>query len=269
MIVTCFQNELQAAIEAIEMAAGLVKLWVQQGRFEKYVKESGEVVTELDFASDELLQQQLALRLPNIGYFSEETPEQQAINHAYWLVDPLDGTANATQGIDYFGISLALILDSKPALGVTKNVMTGDLYWAANGQGFWKNGARVGQACTSCLIEKALVSTGFAHDKKTHHSHLRVLQRLLQSVGDIRRFAAPTLDLCMLAEGKIHGVLEYLRPWDFAAGVVFLEEQAIQHNVSNVMDSAYFTDTKYFVAGVSAVYQTLLDCSHEGGASLD
>ena len=142
-----------------------------------------------------------------------------------WIVDPLDGTTNFLHGHPMYASSVALAIDGVPAVGAVSCAPTGERWWAARGEGAWKNRAPVHVSEVEG-IHRALIGTGFPF--KTEHlleEHSAQLVRVLGASGGVRRGGAAALDLCYLAEGRFDAFWElFLNPWDFAAGWVIGEE---------------------------------------------
>ena len=99
-------------------------------------------LTEADLASDRLLKERLLALLPEAGWLSEETEDnpQRLDRQFVWVVDPLDGTREFVLGIPEFTVSVALVGDGSPLLGVICNPVTAELYVGAPGQGATLNG---------------------------------------------------------------------------------------------------------------------------------
>ena len=72
-------------------------------------------------------------RRPSIPFFGEEEGGERA--DVGWFVDPLDGTANFLHGFPVVGVSIALVADGEPVVGVVHAPMLGDVYSRARGRG--------------------------------------------------------------------------------------------------------------------------------------
>ncbi|GAA3324181.1 hypothetical protein GCM10020331_051020 [Ectobacillus funiculus] len=77
-----------------------------------------------------------------------------------WIVDPIDGTTNFIHGIPHFAVSIAVVKDGEPIIGVVYNPMTDELYSARKSFGAYRNGQRIHVGDESVLAE-AVVATGF------------------------------------------------------------------------------------------------------------
>lgn len=125
------EEELQAAIEAAQKAGEEVARL--RGAGLRYGHKFGhELVSEADLRAAEILHEGLAERFPDDGWLSEEhtdTPERLR-RERVWIVDPIDGTREYLQGVPEYAISIGLVIDGRPALGVVHNPATDELFSA-------------------------------------------------------------------------------------------------------------------------------------------
>lgn len=97
------------------------------------------------------------------------------------------------------------------------------MFTAARGQGAWSNGDRL--EVTGETPAGALLATGFGYDPTTHEGDIATVGRVMPMARDLRRMGAAALDLAFVAAGRLDGYFERgLRPWDFAAGALLVEE---------------------------------------------
>ena len=134
-------RELKVAREAADAAGEIIRGFYRQ-RFEVWQKSKDQPVTDADLAADKTLKAILLEAFPNDGWLSEETadsPERLSLRRL-WVVDPIDGTKEFIRGIPEFSISIALVKDGRPIVGVIQNPVTGETFWAARGKGAFQNG---------------------------------------------------------------------------------------------------------------------------------
>ena len=89
-------------------------------------KSARDVVTEADHLSEALILDAIRARHPGDAILAEETGEHRAVEGEaptsgrgrVWIVDPLDGTVNYANGIPFFCVSIGLIVDGRPSVGV-------------------------------------------------------------------------------------------------------------------------------------------------------
>ncbi len=107
-----------------------------------WTKAGGSPVTEADIAVDEFLRTLLLAERPGYGWLSEETaddPTRQALPTIF-VVDPIDGTRDYIEGGDTWCVSLAVVVDGRPAAAVLFAPARDELYVAHKG-----GGARLGE----------------------------------------------------------------------------------------------------------------------------
>ena len=101
------------------------------------------------------------LRRAGVGVLSEESGLRGAARPLLVVVDPLDGSTNAAQGIPWFATSLCAVDADGPLAALVVNLVTGDRFEARRGGGATRNGLLIGpSSCTS--VRQAIVGlSGF------------------------------------------------------------------------------------------------------------
>ena len=110
--------------------------------FEVKMKGKGNPVTEADIAADDILKKILTTEFPDYGWLSEETRDtpDRLSKKRVWVVDPIDGTKEFVEGIPNFIVSIGLVENGIPILGVIHNPINKDTYSATLGGGILFNG---------------------------------------------------------------------------------------------------------------------------------
>jgi len=111
------KRELEAAHAAVDGAVTLLR----ERRDERHTRTSKaakDFLTEVDTASEALLQRELAASAPDIGFYGEEGGGAALDSGRVWVVDPLDGTINYATGSPLCGVMVGLLEDAVPVLGV-------------------------------------------------------------------------------------------------------------------------------------------------------
>ena len=153
----------------------------------------------------------------------EEGGERAAVG---WLVDPLDGTANFLHGFPVVGVSIGLVADGRPVVGVVHAPMLGDTYTAREGGGAFRNGEPIhGEHPRARSRRSARRGSRSARSASSSPEYLPVLRAALLAFEDLRRAGAASLDLAWTAAGVFDGYFELaLGPWDVAAGALLVRE---------------------------------------------
>ena len=221
-------------------------------------KDDADPVTETDFHSEKAILEMLADHLPNDAVLCEEGGGALPDGGRVWLVDPIDGTTNFIRGFPWMGVSVALWIDDAPAVGVVVDISNGNEYTAVAGEGAWLNGSPIEVSQVQDLGE-ALIVTGFPYDRseRTKICNTR-FRRVLEAAQGIRRLGAASLDLCMVACGKLDGYWEEdLSPWDMGAGVLMVTEAG--GKVTDQSGGAVKTTTPFVVASNGPIHDRFLE----------
>ena len=219
-------NRLQAACRAALVAGSIIRnLYNQPHTIE--LKGAINLVTEADIAAESAVIASLNEDAPGIAILAEESsadnPEPPA--GLVWVVDPLDGTTNFAHGFPFFAVSIALLKDGIPQLGVVYCPMQDELFAACSGCGAWLNGSPIRVTETKFLVE-ALIGTGFPYEiHQNLDTVIGQMRAILPKVRDIRRAGAAAVALAYVACGRLDGFWEMnLQPWDTAAGWLLVTE---------------------------------------------
>lgn len=187
-----------------------------------------DIVTSADRDVEELVTRRLAELDPDIPVLGEEAARGMASvadapDGPLWIVDPLDGTVNFVQGIPFFAVSIGLVEDGRPQLGVVHAPALGQTIYGAPGSGCF-DGLRPTSVSVTPLLEDAIVATGFAYERNAFEDdNLDNIQRIALRTRGIRRMGAAALDLAYVASGRLDGFWElHLGPWDVAAGAALV-----------------------------------------------
>jgi myo-inositol-1(or 4)-monophosphatase len=186
-------------------------------------KGPGDWVSDADTSSEHTVRELLHDAAPELAFFGEETGGDRA--EVGWFVDPLDGTANFVHGFPVVGVSVALVADGRPVVGVVHAPMLGRIYAARLGGGATCNGEPMRVSTRD--PEAAICATGFPFRSKRDRlpEYFPVFERALLTFEDLRRAGSASLDLSWSAAGVYDGYFEQaLGTWDVAAGALLVRE---------------------------------------------
>ncbi len=219
-------------------------------------KAVGDWVSDIDMSSERAVRAILTEGAPTIPVFGEEEGGERAA--LGWLVDPLDGTTNFLHHFPVVGVSIGLVADGKPIVGVVHAPMLGDTYTAMRGGGAHRNRERL--SVSNRPAEQAVCATGFPFRRADLlPAYLPMFESALAAFEDLRRAGAASLDLAWVASGSFDGYFELaLGPWDVAAGALLVEEAGGRVTDWNGDDGAWL-DSGNIVVGNPEVHSRILD----------
>jgi myo-inositol-1(or 4)-monophosphatase len=177
-----------------------------------YKTDKSDIVTEADHQADRIITTAIRNEFPDHGIFSEESERVEADSPYTWLIDPLDGTGNFAHGNPNYAVSIGLLEEETPVMGVVHVPETGETFSARADGDAAENDLKVATTDRDQLDESMMLS-GYDPDGL-------FLQHFYQSSRGVRRLGCAALGLCYLASGSVDAVWEYdTYPWDVAAGV--------------------------------------------------
>ena len=106
-------------------------------------KPNQSFVTDLDLELEEMLRARLGERFPDDVLTGEEYDAGGGTGPRRWSIDPIDGTGNLVHALPMWAISIGLIDDGEPVLGVIAIPPLNELYWATKGGGAFRDGERL------------------------------------------------------------------------------------------------------------------------------
>jgi len=187
---------------------------------------SDDLVTAADKGSEKVILEMLTRYFPDHGILAEESGKLGNQESRYtWAIDPLDGTTNFAHNFPFYAVSIGLMIDGLPQVGVVYNPASGQLFRAAKGLGATCDRLPI-QVSQTAELKKSLLVSGFAYDRReTPDNNYAEFCHLTHLTQGVRRTGSASLDLAFVAAGSFDGYWERgLSPWDIVAGIVILEE---------------------------------------------
>lgn len=154
------------------------------------------------------------LRAAGVGILSEESGLEDRGNDMIVVVDPVDGSTNASRGIPWYATSLCAVDADGPRAALVVNLATGVRYQAVRGGGATRDGRPIAPSRSQSLPDSLVVLNGYSP------SYLQWRQ--------YRALGATALDLCSVADGRVDGTIDCtdsaLGPWDYMGAMLVLSE---------------------------------------------
>ena len=152
-------------IIAISRKAGDEILNIYNKSFSVNYKDDNSPLTEADLVSNSIIT--TALENYGVPILSEEGKEikfnERSKWNYYWCVDPVDGTKEFIKKNNEFTVNIALIHKTVPVLGVVFAPALGDIYYAKNGSGAYKNGRQISIKTNNTSNKELKVAVSSSH----------------------------------------------------------------------------------------------------------
>jgi myo-inositol-1(or 4)-monophosphatase len=166
---------------------------------------------------------------PEFGILAEEGPEDEPLPlnaEHLWIVDPICGSLNFSQGIPYFAVSIALRSRGALRVGVVFDPCRDELFAASMSAPSTLNGSTISVQQISegyDAFEKAWVGTDWPKDLDRLDEALKIATIMARQVIVLNAYGSPALGLCNVAAGRLHAYWALdLKIWDIAAAAVIL-----------------------------------------------
>lgn len=181
-------------------------------------KEGGSPVSAADFAVDRFLRERLAAAIPEAAWLSEESaasPDRLQRRHVL-IVDPIDGTRGFVSGDARWAVSIALVTDGRPCVGIVHAPVLDQSFTAVLGGGAQCNAVAITGSTRTKLAEAAIAVPGNIARQVAGPIPFRVAPRIPSLACRFAHVAAGFLDGCIAAPDA--------HDWDIAAADLILTE---------------------------------------------
>lgn len=231
-----------------------VHIFAQSNKSRKNIKIFNKGIdgkaTEMDVLIEKYLLSNLTQIFPQASFISEEkvffdgalVSEHKATTDYTWLIDPIDGTNNYINGLDYFVVSVALVFRGQTIAGWILNPMRGFFYVAYIGKGarlyevaveknklIWNYTKNLKSSYRAKILSDAVLATTNVHAHDNAKLEVFDLYKKITLLGrSTRKMGSAAQDLCYCAEGILDGFWQKgLSPWDTAAAYLICSESGL------------------------------------------
>lgn len=217
-----YEREMKIAIQAVKKAEPTFRKYF--GTKTKVQTKEGNYRNVVSYADKKIeidTKKFLLKKFPQYGFIGEEYGSFNPKAKFVWVLDAIDGTSNYLYGIADCPISLGLLEDNKPVVGVVFAPLLNKLYTGVRGKGAWLNGKKIHISKTGDL-KMAFGCLGWARDLNWA---TEIFPKIIHKIFKLRVLGSGALGLCNVARGSYDFYLTvHLEVWDYAAAQVILEE---------------------------------------------
>ncbi len=181
-------------------------------------------VTSADIAVQNFLYEKLQALLPGSGFIGEEGDGAFQTAEYTWVIDPIDGTSNFIRDLGLSVISVALLKNNMPYIGVVYFPYRDEMYYAQSGKGAFMNGTPI-HVSNRDYAHSHLCSAMSLYDKRHAPACFNIIEKVYAECDDLRRLGSAALELSYLAAGRVELYFEIrIFPWDAAAAALLIQE---------------------------------------------
>jgi myo-inositol-1(or 4)-monophosphatase len=222
------------------------------------IKGKHNFVTEVDKTAEIMIINKLSTLVNNAGFIAEEGTSQIRGERFNWIIDPLDGTTNFIHGSPPVAVSIALVEDNVPVVGVIYEVWLKEAFYAWKGSKAYLNGSEISVSETAA-VNDSLIALGFPYyNFERIQGFMNTIDYFLHNTHGLRRLGSAATDLAYVACGRYDGFYEYnLSPWDVAAGALIVTQAG--GRVSDFSGGNNYLFGKEIVASNNNIYTGFLN----------
>ena len=183
-----------------------------------------DLVSIADREVEALIRTRLSAAFPDDGLLGEEHGGADGeAQGAFWVIDPIDGTANFLRGMPYWSVALAYLIDGRTEIGVTYDPVHDELFWARRGAGAFRN-ERAIRVSEQTDPKQAVLGSTYTF-KMAVDDYVRLIEGILRAGADHRRMGSTALMMCHVADGRLDGCATlYCNSWDVIGGLLLVQE---------------------------------------------
>ncbi|MHC4463452.1 MAG: inositol monophosphatase family protein [Planctomycetota bacterium] len=189
------------------------------------LKNRSELVTQTDARCQKIIVDRIKENYPDHGFIAEESDEggifkqpPRGAEPLWWVIDPIDGTNNFAHRMLFFTISIAVMYEGKPIVGVIFEPATDSMFTAVKGRETQLNSRRI-TASKDKMDKFSSVGLDSHFDNGVPGWACEIIQRTR-----FRNFGTTALQIAYVAKGGlIATITSDPKLWDIAAGAVIAE----------------------------------------------
>lgn len=185
-----------------------------------------DLVTDIDRKIEKFFIEQIQEKFPEHRILGEEGygDELDSLKGTVWMIDPIDGTMNFVHQQTHFAISIGIYHDGVGKVGLIYDVAADELFHCVKGQGAFVNNQPLKRR-KAVPVEESIIGLNATWVTKNHRIDPDILSPLVREARGIRSYGSAATELAYIAAGRLDAYISMrLSPWDFAGGLVLLEE---------------------------------------------
>ncbi|WP_337269231.1 inositol monophosphatase family protein [Oryzifoliimicrobium ureilyticus] len=212
--------------ETMAKVAGALALDYFQRRDTLIIEEKRnpqDVVSDADRNVEKLIREHIHRECSQDGILGEEYGLEAGSSGFVWVIDPIDGTSPFVNGMPSWCVSIGLVFDGEPVLGIINAPVLGETYRATKGEGAFLNDRRLAMTPTR-TVQNGVTGIG-ANGSVSPALMGKIVETLLEKGGSFVRNGSGALMLAYVAADRLVGYYEpYMHAWDCIAAYCIIAE---------------------------------------------
>ena len=221
------QKDLSRLLETAIVAARLAgqRAMEELNYVKASVKNGNELVTQADMHCQEIIIDRIKETYPDHGFIAEEGADGKIFKQAprgseafWWVIDPIDGTNNFAHGILLFTVSVAVMHEGEPIVGVVFEPATDSMFTAFKGGAAQLNSRRIVASEDGMDSFTSVGLDSHFEDGVPQWACDIILRTRFRNLG------TTALHLAYVAKGSLVAtIVSHPKLWDIAAGALIAQ----------------------------------------------
>ena len=228
--------ELSIAKKAA-LAAGKILLTSKNDLNKSILSSDKDIKLKADVSAENLIKGILEKESTFPILAEESGKSSKDLGDTFWVVDPLDGTANYSRNIPLCCVSIALLRNLKPLVGVIYDFNNNDIYEGKVNSSATLNGKEI---CVSDIMRpnEGILITGLPNNTDYSNESMLKMIKDFQSWRKVRMIGSAAMASAYVASGKADVYKEFgTYLWDVAAGAAIVNAAGGMANITNQRDN--------------------------------
>jgi myo-inositol-1(or 4)-monophosphatase len=250
------EEDLLIALKASKKAGEIIMKYYRHD-YEIKEKSYHNPVTTADNEADDYLKNTLLGARSSYGWLSEETVDskERLKKEKVWIVDPLDGTKEFIEGVPNFVVSVGLVKNGKPIVGILYNPVTGETFHAREGCGTFLNDEKF-EVSKKEKTEEMIILNSRSESSRGLWEPFKENFKKLEPIGSV----AYKMGLTAVGKADVFATLRPKNEWDVCAGVCLINEAGGKTiNLSNGKELKFNNEKTLIEPGIIAGYNLSAD----------
>ena len=185
-----------------------------------------DLVTNIDQETEQFFIEKIKGNYPEHKILGEEGygDEISKLSGVVWIIDPIDGTMNFIHQQRNFAISIGIYENGEGKIGLIYDVVHDELYHVFKGNGVYLNDLRIPRL-EERAVKESIIALNATWVTENRRLPPELLSPLVRDARGTRSYGSAAMEMVYVASGRIDAyITPRLAPWDFAAGIIMVEE---------------------------------------------
>ena len=249
---------LKIAKEAALQAGKVIMNYYGKDHKLRFKTDNSDFATQADLEAEKVIVDIIRKNFPSHNIIAEEKVRIDNNSEYTWAIDPVDGTISFASNMPFFSVSIGLLKNNEPIVGIIYHVEEKDLYFAEKGKGAFLNGTKISVSKTNQL-DRAVIGLGIGTITRRKAKLKDYFDPLLNKVLSVYILGGGAVTMALVARGSLDAFPNEAWVWDQAAAGVIIPEAGgrISDRFGNPVD--WSAERAEFICSNGLIHDAILE----------